>query len=86
MDQSQLQPILKDLEEKGFLTSKYDIVDWRKRKNFSVNVKVLRSPTGSRFYHLPGRSMLDIVDNYIKSLLIDWAKKIVDSISHNSIA
>jgi hypothetical protein len=75
IDQSQLQPILSDLEKKKFLTSKEDTRGGRKRKYFTLNRQVLCSPTGVEFYHLPPCSVLNISDDQIEDFLIELGKR-----------
>ena len=73
-DPNQLQPILKDLAEMGFLTSRSDIVDGRERKYYSLNPQIFRNPDGSEIYHLPRGGYLDICEEDINDFLNEMSK------------
>ncbi len=75
-DQSQLHPLLKDLEERGFLISKKDKEDGRVHKYFSINPQILCSPNSLEVYPLPGDGgVLGIDLNDVRSFMDELGKK-----------
>lgn len=73
-DQSQLQPILKDFEEKSFLVSRKEKIDGRDRKYFFINPQILYSPDGTENYPLLNKGSLGISYDDIKVFLCDLSQ------------
>lgn len=76
-DQSQLQPLLKDLEKRGFLVSEKVKEDGRDRKYFSINPQILCSPNPiEEVYPLPGDGgAISIKRDDVTSFMNELAKK-----------
>jgi len=69
-DPNQLQPILKELEENGFLTSRVETVDGRDRRYYSINPHVIYSPDGSKPHILVlNRKRLEIAEETVHKFL-----------------
>jgi hypothetical protein len=68
-DQSQIQPILKDLEKREFLISRIEKTDGRERRIFSLNPRILCTPDGSKIYQLPGDRVLGITEDDARKFL-----------------
>jgi len=75
IDPNQLHPILKDLEQMKFLTSRNDIIDGRERKYYSLNPEIFRNPDGSKLYHFPRIGYLDISKEDIHDFLKEMGKQ-----------
>ncbi|HRR42503.1 MAG TPA: hypothetical protein P5244_14815, partial [Syntrophales bacterium] len=73
-DQSQIQPILSDMEKKEFLRSRNPPSVIRNKKFFSLNPAILQSPTGACPYHLP-EGVLSIRNEDVEKLFAGLEKK-----------
>lgn len=73
-DQSQIQPILSDMEKKEFLRSRNPPSVRRNKKFFSLNPAILQSPTGACPYHLP-EGVLSIRNEDVEKLFTGLEKK-----------